>query len=717
MASFRFLVALRQLSGHRWLRAIRNSLVLLLPVTFVGAMAVLLGSLPLAALSPQLHAAFGDSGSSLATLVGNASNGILAVFLVVLVSHSLALESWQRDHIDLSPPVVATVALVNFFIFLQRSEPVSGQFLMGSHSILAAILVAIFSAEVFAYGLRLQHGRSGQNSYDLDPNLHLAVRAIGPALFTVMLFLLAIKALSLLTFDLSQWIGASVLSLNETWGSQLPGLFILSVFNQALWFVGIHGPHVLDSLYRLVFEGPTDASQLLRISRDAYNLYVHIGGSGSTLGLLLVILFHVRAGEARRVAKFALLPAFFNINELVIYGLPIVLNPVYLIPFVLAPVVQIVVSYFCVRYGLVAVDVASVPWMTPPVLGGTLNSGSWHGGALQIFNLLLSALIYLPFVRLAEQRRQTESLATVQRAVSDIAVIKQQQSSVLDRHDDLGHTARKLLHEFMQDIDSGSSQVFLAYQPQHDRDGRVVGVEALLRWKHRHFGFISPAVICALAEESQQIAPLGRWVIASACRQLRDWENDGIENVRISVNLSPLQLKDSTLLAFVEDSLRANRLQASALGLELTESQHVPDDPVSSRTLEGLQSMGIHLEMDDFGMGYSSMLYVRRFKFSAIKLDGSLTREVLQDNNCSDIISSVVQLGRALGIRVIAEYVETLEQQARLEQLGCEVFQGYLYSPALAAGPCLDYLHKQRRLAGLARADVADELKPAAIPA
>ena len=142
MASFRSLVALRHLSGHRWLRAIRNSLVLLLPVTFVGAMAVLLGSLPLAALSPQLHAAFGNSGSSLATLVGNASNGILAVFLVVLVSHSLALESWQRDHIELSPPVVATVALVNFFIFLQRSEPVSGQFLMGSHSILAAMLVA-----------------------------------------------------------------------------------------------------------------------------------------------------------------------------------------------------------------------------------------------------------------------------------------------------------------------------------------------------------------------------------------------------------------------------------------------------------------------------------------------------------------------------------------------------------------------------------------------
>ena len=137
----------------------------------------------------------------------------------------------------------------------------------------------------------------------------------------------------------------------------------------------------------------------------------------------------------------------------------------------------------------------------------------------------------------------------------------------------------------------------------------------------------------------------------------------------MSVNVSPTQLKDRRLLGLVEETLAVSGLQPSELGLELTESQHVSDDPVSSGTLKGLQSLGVHLEMDDFGMGYSSMLYVRRFNFSAIKLDGSLTREVLQDNNCGDIISSVVQLGRALGIQVVAEYVETREQQRVLEAL------------------------------------------------
>jgi EAL domain-containing protein (putative c-di-GMP-specific phosphodiesterase class I) len=153
-----------------------------------------------------------------------------------------------------------------------------------------------------------------------------------------------------------------------------------------------------------------------------------------------------------------------------------------------------------------------------------------------------------------------------------------------------------------------------------------------------------------------------------------------------------LQLRDETLPDYVQACLQANGLAPAELGLELTESQHVPDDPLSIATLKNLEALGIYLEMDDFGMGYSSMLYIRRFNFDAIKLDGSLTREVMLDNNCSDIIASVVLLGRAVGIRVVAEYVETREQQAMLEELGCEVFQGYLYSAPLAGAPCLEYL-------------------------
>ena len=527
----------------------------------------------------------------------------------------------------------------------------------------------------------------------LDPSLHLAVRAIVPALTTVVVFLLLSKALSLFHPDFGRSIGVGLLWLDRVFASELPGLLVLSVLHHLLWFVGIHGTNVLESVFSVLFYSAGDGPQVLQMSKTLFDLYVHVGGSGSTLGLLLVILIYHRNGDSGRVARYALIPSLFNINELVIFGLPIVFNPVYLVPFVFAPLLQIVVSYFCVRYGLVELDLVSVPWITPPLLAGAINSASWHGGALQLFNLLLSAALYAPFVCFAERQRHREGLGNVQRILSEIEGVRVQSSSVLSRHDDIGHTARKLVHEFIQDL--GSERVFLAYQPQHDVSQRVVGVEALLRWQHRHFGFIAPGVICLLLEESNQICALGRWTIVAACQQLRDWKLAGIENLRISVNLSPLQLKDAGLLPLVVECLQRNHLQAGELALELTESQHVPDDQGAVQTLKALQAMGIHLEMDDFGMGYSSMLYIRRFHFDAIKLDGSLTREVLQSNNCCDIIASVVQLARALKMRVIAEYVETHEQQELLAKLGCDAFQGYLYSPALVGERCLDYLRER----------------------
>jgi lactose/cellobiose-specific phosphotransferase system IIC component len=687
---------LQSLSGHRWLRAIRSSLLLLLPVIFVGAVALLFGSFPFAAVLPPGAAAIAQRWSELALLVSNASNGILSLCLLVLISHYLAVDARGRSRAEISPPLVATVALVNFFIVIQLAlAPLTSFWMLGAHLVLPAILVAIASTELLCLFLRLNCLRFGPTTYDLDPSLYLAVRAIFPVIVTILVFLLGSKALSLVDLDLSHRISGGLIALNAAFDSELPCLVVLTFLHQLLWFFGIHGSHALENVYSLLFYFPGDGQPILEISKTIFNQYVYIGGSGSTLGLLLVILIRYRHSESERVARYALIPSLFNINELVMFGLPIVFNPVYLVPFLLAPLAQLIVSYLCVRHGLVSLDVVEVPWITPPLLAGTINSASWHGGALQLFGIALSASIYAPFVRFAERQRDSESRDNVRRILSEIEGIRVQTSSVLNRYDEVGHTARKLVYEFLQDL--GSARVFLAYQPQHDAAGRVVGIEALLRWKHRHFGFISPAIICSLLEESGQIILLGRWAIAAACRQLHDWKLAGIGEMRMSVNLSPLQLADTGLLAFVIECLQANRLLAGELGLELTESQYVPDDAMSAQTLKDLQVLGVHLEMDDFGMGHSSMLYIRRFHFDAIKLDGSLTREVLQSNNCCDIIASVVQLARALKMRVIAEYVETREQQVVLERLGCDAFQGYLYSPALAEAQCLDYLRRQPR--------------------
>lgn len=682
----------RRRPGSRYLWAIRNSLILLLPLILAGALALLLGTFPYAAVLPPGSLALSEQWRAMAILVAQASSGMLSLSLLLLISYTLAADARQRQLTDVSPPLLAVLALTNFFIIARLPPDATLQWMLGPRSVLPAIIVAIASSELYLFFARYRRQHSGRQGYVQNSSLHLALAAVGPALAVIVVCLLFSQAWAQLSFDPSLWIKACVVWLDSAAGSDLPGLLLLGVLHQLLWFVGIHGSHALASVYPVLFSEPGSAAQVFSVSSPFLSLYVYVGGSGATLGLLLAILLVARGGEGARVARYAWLPSLFNINELLIFGLPIIFNPLYLLPFVLAPLVNIALSYFCLQQGWVAADVTSVPWMTPPLIGGAISSGSWRGGALQLLCIVLDTLIYAPFVRIAEQRRNSDNQDSVERIVAQIEEIKLRRASVLDRHDEVGHAARKLLHEFILDI--GSDRVFLAYQPQHGRSGHLIGVEALLRWRHRHYGMISPAVICALLEEAKQIAVLGRWTIAAACRQLRDWKSAGIAARRVSINLSPLQLRDGGLLAHLADCLAANALAPAEIALELTESQHVPDDGVSLATLKGIEAMGIDLEMDDFGMGYSSMLYIRRFKFAAIKLDGVLTRDVVRDKNCRDIIASVVQLGAASDIRVVAEYVESSEQQQLLAKLGCDAFQGYLYSAPLAARQCEDYLRK-----------------------
>ena len=689
--------ALELLSNHRWLTAIRTSFVLLMPVIFIGAIALFLGSFPFSVLVPQLAQALGHDWSPLAMQVWEASTGILALCIVLLVSDHLAVDIRERQIVELSPPMVVCVAQVNFFVVLLFSGDTFALSMLGRNGVLTAILVAIGSSELMFYFMRFRALRFGHKAYDLDPGLHLGVRAIGPAIATVSVFVMICSLLPYVSFDLSQLTSDVLLSLNARFDSSLPGLLIYETFSQLLWFVGIHGPHALEHVHHVLFAVADGTITPFSVPRSFLNMYANLGGSGSTLGLVLALLVCVRHGDEKRVARYALFPSLFNINELVIFGLPIVLNPVYLIPFLLVPLANIATSYFLVRYGIVPMNIVKVPWITPPILSGYLNSASWAGGILQLSSILMSALIYAPFVRYSERLRNIRNVSEVRRLVGEIERIQLQHHGVLNRHDNIGHTARKLLYEFLQDIDT--ERVHLAYQPQHNIHRQIVGVEALLRWQHSHYGTISPAVVCALLEESQQINRLGRWAIATACRQLSEWKRSGVHGICMSVNLSPLQLQDIELLPHIRKCVEENGLAPSELALEVTESQHVPSDAASVQSLKDIVAMGIHLEMDDFGMGYSSMLYIQRFRFDAIKLDGSLTREVMKDNNCGDIIRSVVQLARALNMRVVAEYVETWEQQAVLEALGCDAFQGYLFSPALSGAQCLPYLlsHTQSR--------------------
>jgi diguanylate cyclase (GGDEF)-like protein/PAS domain S-box-containing protein len=240
-----------------------------------------------------------------------------------------------------------------------------------------------------------------------------------------------------------------------------------------------------------------------------------------------------------------------------------------------------------------------------------------------------------------------------------------------------------------------AGELELHYQPQVDlRNGRVCGVEALLRWTHAELGSISPARFVPVAEASGLIVTIGIWVLETACRQIRIWQDAGTP-VRIAVNLSAQQFRQQDVPGMVRTALAQSGASPSLLELELTESAVMEEPEVAARVLHDLETLGVTIAIDDFGTGYSSLAYLKVFSLHKLKIDRSFIQDLASDPDDAAIVHGLVGLAHSLGLRVIAEGVENEAQRGMLVHLNCDEFQGWLFSPALPAEACGRLLAEQ----------------------
>ena len=247
--------------------------------------------------------------------------------------------------------------------------------------------------------------------------------------------------------------------------------------------------------------------------------------------------------------------------------------------------------------------------------------------------------------------------------------------------------ARKQL-QLLQDLRNAleQGQFRLHYQPKFDAvSGLAVGAEALLRWEHPQQGLLMPVTFIALAEKTGLIIPIGEWVLDEACRQMSLWYTQGYEHWRIAVNLSALQFCHAGLVNSVAAALERHQLPANSLTLEITETTAMSDADASMTVLQQLSDMGVDLSIDDFGTGYSSLMYLKRLPANELKIDRGFVRDLEHDSDDAAIVSAIVALGQALGLRIVAEGVETDAQQSFLTRLGCDSLQGYLLGHPLPA--------------------------------
>ncbi len=241
----------------------------------------------------------------------------------------------------------------------------------------------------------------------------------------------------------------------------------------------------------------------------------------------------------------------------------------------------------------------------------------------------------------------------------------------------------------------------LAYQPKYClRSSRVVGVEALLRWKHKEFGQISPARFVRVAEETGLIIPLGRWVFEEACRQIQEWQGTALDGVPVAVNVSSQQfLRDD----FVDDFLKclwASGIKGQSLEIEITESTLMTDTSRTILQLEQLKEAGVSLALDDFGTGYSSFDYLRKFPVDRMKIDRSFVREIGSTDNGGALCAAMIAMAQQLGLSVVAEGVEEVDQLSFLQKRGCDEIQGYYFCRPIPAGELLTFMTELKSAGG-----------------
>jgi predicted signal transduction protein with EAL and GGDEF domain len=239
---------------------------------------------------------------------------------------------------------------------------------------------------------------------------------------------------------------------------------------------------------------------------------------------------------------------------------------------------------------------------------------------------------------------------------------------------------RRLESDLRQAISGGNLDVY--YQPCLSlQSNEITGCEALVRWRHPERGMVSPAEFIPIAEETGLVNQLGEWVLTTACREAASWPSD----IKLAVNVSPVQFKSGTLALKIMAALAASGLSASRLELEITEAVLIRDDETALAILHQLRAIGVRIALDDFGTGYSSLSYLQRFPFDKIKIDRCFVNDIGEPGGSSSIVQAVVNIAAARNMTTTAEGVETEEQQRLLRMLGCSQMQGYLFSPAKPA--------------------------------
>lgn len=672
---------LERLNRARWARALRDGMVWLLPYFMLWSAALLAGEL----------LRIRESTQALAALL-QAMATILRDLMPLVIWGTMGAMAALQHGLPRTPVAFVCVACGAMSQFALQRE--FGTSVMAWHVTVA--MLAPFALVWLIEWFEQQHWAR------LAPQSSMAGRNVVDSLNLVLPSLVAIVVCTVAALAAAHGIHWVLQRLPELpipvhspeWSAML---YVWG--NSVLWFFGIHGYYALLPLLDNLPTVSSTPSQLL--SQTFLGTFVFIGGSGSTFSLIVALLWRSRYRPYRIVAFGSLVPALINVNELLLFGLPVILNPTLLLPFVLAPTANLILALLATDAGWVSLAVTNVPFNSPVPFNAMLaTGGDWHAIALQLTNVTVGALIYAPFISRRETRahgladtRQHAGAPALQALDTDYVQRREEANHAMDdpvrrlnERDSEALFKRRWADRGITDFDFE-----LFFQPKVDPSrGQVTGCEALLRLHDGQGKQVEPGRFLPELERAGLLKDVDLWVMHAAVRQIAQWQEAGITVLPIAVNVSADSLMDLRAVARLADEAR----KASGLiCVELTEGALLSDQQVVVQALDSLRGAGCRVDIDDFGTGYSALSYLHRFQVDGIKIDRSFTT-ALQHERGRVVFAELCAMAARLHLYLTIEGLEEAWQLSHLPRDVPLAVQGFYYAPPLRAQQYLAFIQQ-----------------------
>ena len=671
---------------------VKTSLAMVIPILFVGSITVMLNGFPIQGYQDFLNSFLGGALRSVIQTIQFTTVGILAIYLTIAINQCYIRQTEEGQRLVFGFSSLLG-CLTGFFILVGFFSGEPNLSLLSGQGVFSALLAGIIGSILFQKFEALFKTRITIFVDGADSVFNAALHTVPPFLAVVLCFAVA-NHLITVCFQVQsvqhlfmRAVEAVFMRMHRSYFSGLLFIVLISI----MWCFGIHGNNVLNQVAEDMFTAIIPGEI---VSKSFIDTFVNMGGTGCTLGLLLAMMIFGKRSSTKKLSRIACLPSLFNIGELLVFGFPVIYNPLLMVPFVLAPVLCYTNAYFLTRAGFLPVVANSVPWTTPALLSGFISTGSAMGIVVQLMNIVMSAACYAPFVILYEKKSLNEFSSAMNELVGILKRSEETTEEVIltEQEGNVGQLAKLLATDLRVSLDSSSpdtspddveSPLMIKYQPQFDNKNQCIGAESLLRWNHSRYGIIYPPLVVHLAKEGGELYRLETYIIEKSVRDSESFRQCFGDKFKLSVNITVSTLYDKRIVPFLQSLAERYRLNPGNVCIEITEETELVTTEATGELIKKIRSFGYTFALDDFSMGHTSLQYLQHNQFDLVKLDGNLVRSILTNNRTKEIINSIVFLSQSLDFKVLAEFVETMEQKEALEQIGCVLYQAYLFSPAV----------------------------------